>query len=320
MILMMNKLTVKAVAQLSGITEHTLRAWERRYQAIEPARTETGRRLYSLQDVERLKLLAALLEQGYSIGMIARLPDSELRSQLVRTSQFTTQSGVSLNPEVQISWIDPNSEIYAREIIRAVAEFKMDLMDQGLTRARSVLGVRTFVLEVISPVLAEVGRKGRLGEWTIAQEHAFSAILRDHLGQILRSFSTARDSEGDVQDPVRRVLFATPEGDLHEFGILISAILFASYNFKIFYLGPNMPEVALVQAAKQLGVGKVVIGTVSAGRLSNNYIIKLDQILPKDVQIWVGGPGFDLNGPQPKDHPCVYLSTFQELDRLLRAP
>lgn len=305
---MMNKLTVKTVAQLSGVTEHTLRAWERRYQAIEPSRTETGRRLYSLQDVERLKLLAALLEHGYSIGMIARLPDLELRSLLGQTAQSSTQS------------VESSSGAYSREIIRSVAEFQMDRMDQGLTRARSVLGVRTFVLEVISPVLLEVGRKGRLGEWTIAQEHAFSAVLRDHLGQILRSFSShVRSPVEDVQDPLRRVVFATPEGDLHEFGILISAILFASYNFKVFYLGPNLPAEDLAQAVTLLNVGNVVIGTASTDRLSNYYLMKLDQLLPKRVQIWVGGPGFDPSGPRPVHHSWVYLSSLQELDQRLQS-
>lgn len=322
----MNHLTVKAASQLSGVAEHTLRAWERRYQAIEPSRTESGRRLYSMQDVDRLKLLAALLDQGYSIGVIAKLPDSDLRSMLGTLTVPTAQASGGQ----KFVQADPIARIHAAEIVHAVAEFQMDLMDQGLSRARAVLGVRSFVLDVVSPVLSEVGQRSILGEWTIAQEHAFSAILRDHLGQVLRSFGVfkaegkagakAEAKKESLNDP-RRVIFATPEGDHHEFGILLSAILFAAYPYQVFYLGANMPAAELARASAQLRAGRVVIGAVPSDRpvSVNDYILQVDHLLPNGVELWIGGPGFDSTARVPVRHPWIHITSLHQLDAMLRS-
>lgn len=82
---------VGAVAQLTGLSTHTLRAWERRHAAIEPERTETGLRLYSEVDVTRLRLLKALTDKGESISVIANLDATVLRERLQNYQQAETQ-------------------------------------------------------------------------------------------------------------------------------------------------------------------------------------------------------------------------------------
>ncbi|MES2745807.1 MAG: MerR family transcriptional regulator, partial [Bdellovibrionota bacterium] len=63
--------SVKTICQLTGLNEHTLRAWERRYQVVTPHRLENGRRVYSLDDLEKLKLVTLLVRKGFLIGNIA---------------------------------------------------------------------------------------------------------------------------------------------------------------------------------------------------------------------------------------------------------
>jgi DNA-binding transcriptional MerR regulator len=63
------------MSKLSGVTAHTLRAWEKRYGALKPSRTQGGQRAYNVQDLERLRRLKNLTETGFSIGQIAHLPD-----------------------------------------------------------------------------------------------------------------------------------------------------------------------------------------------------------------------------------------------------
>jgi len=70
---------MKAVAARTGISSHTIRAWERRYGALSPARTPTNRRLYSAEDVEKLVLMRRAAEAGHSVGQIAGLTIEELR-------------------------------------------------------------------------------------------------------------------------------------------------------------------------------------------------------------------------------------------------
>jgi len=68
---------IRVIARLTGIPVDTLRAWERRYRAVEPARDERGR-LYDDDDLQRLKLLARLVERGHAIGRIANLPEPDV--------------------------------------------------------------------------------------------------------------------------------------------------------------------------------------------------------------------------------------------------
>ena len=72
---------IRAVSKLTGISIDTLRAWERRYAAVVPERSERGRQ-YSQEQIQRLVLLHSLVERGHAIGQIASLPKQALRDLL----------------------------------------------------------------------------------------------------------------------------------------------------------------------------------------------------------------------------------------------
>ena len=76
---------ISAAAKLTGLSVDTLRAWERRYQAVVPARGDQQRG-YSDSDVERLILLRAAVEQGHAISSVAGLQESELRELVANRS------------------------------------------------------------------------------------------------------------------------------------------------------------------------------------------------------------------------------------------
>ena len=63
--LMNELLPLRVVARRAGLSADVLRAWERRYKAVVPVRTDTGRRMYSADDVERLVLLRRLTLAGH---------------------------------------------------------------------------------------------------------------------------------------------------------------------------------------------------------------------------------------------------------------
>lgn len=63
---------IRVVAELTGINPVTIRAWERRYGLVQPARTPGSHRLYSRLDLERLRAAASLVAAGVSIGQAAR--------------------------------------------------------------------------------------------------------------------------------------------------------------------------------------------------------------------------------------------------------
>ena len=73
---------IAAVARLTGISETTIRMWERRYGVVEPARSTGNGRLYTRRDIERLQLLKQAVDAGHAIGTVAPLPDAQLRERL----------------------------------------------------------------------------------------------------------------------------------------------------------------------------------------------------------------------------------------------
>ncbi len=77
---------IGAVCRLTGLSQHVLRIWEKRYDAVEPLRSDTDRRLYRQQDIDRLTLLKTLVDRGQAIGSIASLDNAELQKRIQQTS------------------------------------------------------------------------------------------------------------------------------------------------------------------------------------------------------------------------------------------
>ncbi len=73
---------ISSVARLTGLSVHNIRAWEKRYGVVEPERTDSKRRLYTRQDIQKLSLLKALTDAGDSISVIASLNIEQLESRL----------------------------------------------------------------------------------------------------------------------------------------------------------------------------------------------------------------------------------------------
>ena len=78
---------IGAVCQMTGISQHVLRVWEKRYGVVSPKRGPNQRRLYSDADLQRLSLLKALVDRGHAIGSIAALDDQALNDRLLQSQQ-----------------------------------------------------------------------------------------------------------------------------------------------------------------------------------------------------------------------------------------
>ncbi len=279
-------LKVKAVAHLSGISAHTLRAWERRYQAVTPRRTDTGRRIYTSEDVSRLRQLGELVGRGFSIGGIANLPQSELATLL--ESSVARERGAGNEP---VGGLSPNP-ILSR-LMSALERFELPKLSQVLESARDLYEPRDYILSVIAPLLAEVGMQVMRGMLSIAQEHALSAVIRGQLGSVLEKSNHRLSASNREPAPIA---LATASGDQHEFGTLMSAILCATRGLHAHYLGPNLPPDEFARSAKALGAKAIVLGTtpLPPGELKlgyEDYVARLEQTLPSDCEIWLGGRG-----------------------------
>lgn len=292
---------IRAVAKLTGISLDTLRAWERRYQAVAPERGARGR-LYSDAHIRRLLLLKEAVEQGYAIGQVASLSDSLLKESLKRSGQLTSgQTGKTLlagsSPEI----LEP--------VLNAVESFDYMEANQQIGRLAVLLPTRDFVYQVALPLMQAVGDGWHDGNLCVAQEHMATAVLRNVLGSLAYMKSTNGHSS--------RILFATPADELHELGILAAAILAAGCGQGIIYLGPNLPSEEIVVAAKRCSPKAVVLGIARddpTGQVLRE-VRSVARKLPPAVELWVGGKNpHDVIGGSANGR-VVAIEDFETLEK-----
>ncbi len=234
--------TIRAVSAKTGLSVHTIRAWERRYGALEPDRSDTNRRLYGAEEVERLSLLKGAVDAGHSIGQVALLPADQLRG-LKETT----------NVSVQPAHIH-DAEACLKACVTAMEQFDAAALEDAVVRSAALLGVNGLLEDVVLPFIQLIDRRWQEGSLRIAHEHLASAVLRTCLERIRLSISAS------VGSP--KLLVTTPTGQHHELGALIVAIVGALQGWHVTYLGPNLPADEIANAARQSGVQAVALSIV----------------------------------------------------------
>jgi DNA-binding transcriptional MerR regulator len=311
----MNNMNLKTVVRMLNINENTLRAWERRYNAVQPRRDGAGRRTYSAEDIERLSLLTALVESGRPISQVAVLPTNKLRK--LREDTPTLQI---LQKTSEVEAMNEPMDPHLNAILDALSKFDLDKLSQSLMKARFELSPRRMILELIVPLMREVGQRVTRSELTISQEHILSSLLRDHMGQIYQSMSPY---DFHTRSSAHSIAIATREGDMHEFGIYMSSILCAVHRTKTHYFGCNMPADDLASACKELGVRTLILGLSSIPKGhelvdTTDFLKTLDSLLPESVEFWAGGCDVGKLQALTLKRRTLALATLQQLDDLLR--
>lgn len=295
---------IRAVSRLTGVSVHTLRAWERRYNVVTPIRDDRGR-LYTTADIERLRLLNAAVQNGHPIGRLAFLPPNELSQVAADWQADKRRFSNPPSPPVSDSGSAP------RSLIEAVLRLDHAAAERELALLAEVLSPRDLVHRIALPLLKEVGSLWEGGKASIAQEHLTSALLRNLIGGWISKYH--RPTVG------AKLLFSTPPGEQHEFGVLIAAMLATGGGLGIVYLGPNLPAQDIVSAASKTGSDVVVLGFVGSDTAGAgiNDIEQVARELPEGTEIWVGGRMDDLMREKLRRTRVMLIEDFQSLERHL---
>jgi MerR family transcriptional regulator, light-induced transcriptional regulator len=266
---MQTRYPIRAVAKITGLSLDTLRAWERRYQAVVPERTGRGRQ-YGTEDIERLRLLNQLVQKGHAIGGIASRSDEELRGLLTR------------QPSQPVTAPKPPADMLA-SILAAIESFDSLRASDELGRLAAVLSPRDLVYQVAVPLMHEVGIRWHNGKLAIAQEHLISEMLRTLLGSMTRLFRPP--------NPAMTMVLSTPAGESHEFGILAAAMLASLAGVEPVYLGPNLPAREIADAARRTSAKVVALSVTFPSETTLEDLNALAAAMPEDAELWVGGAG-----------------------------
>jgi methanogenic corrinoid protein MtbC1 len=265
---------IKAVVQKTGIPADTVRAWERRYGVPLPRRTETGRRLYSEQDVVAIRWLRERTASGMTI------------SQAIQ--QMRSLGDEAFVEAVPVRDYGPrNPEVLTSELLLALIRFDEHAANAVIEEAFALYQIEEVCLHIFSPVLIEIGDRWHRREATVAQEHFASHLILRRLTALFQVYTPA-SGRGTI------VAACAPE-EQHELGILMLAVFLVRRSWHVVYLGANVPMADLVQTVERLQPALVCL-SASNGRTSKTLIEAvnaLNHLSPPHPIIAFGGAPFN---------------------------
>lgn len=268
---------ISVVTRKTGLRPDVIRAWERRYGTVQPARTPTNRRLYTDDDVRRLGLLRRALDAGWRISNVSGLDDAELES-LVREAGETSLPSPAETPHR--SRLDE----HLKRCIEAIVDMDGDRLRRQLERASTDLSRVDLLDNLMVPLMHRVG-EGCAGGWLrAANEHLASSVVRTFLDGLHGAYPVAETA------PV--LIVATPAFQYHELGATLVAAVGRMDGWKTVYLGPNLPAEELAAAVKTRDARAIALSIAFPAddpRLVEE-LGRLRRQIGSDVTILVGGP------------------------------
>lgn len=295
--------SIRVVAMRTGLSPHVIRIWEKRYHAVDPLRTATKRRLYSEAEVERLNLLHQATELGHSIGVVAKLPDDQLR-EVVSCCAASARHGNGRSVPRALP------DLGAR-CLEAVGQLDAQALEAVLREAALQLGSQGLLQKLIGPLAHEIGERWQRGDITAAQEHFASAAIRTFLGTLSRPFA--------LPDSAPTLVVATPAGQLHELGAVMVAAAAAAHGWRVIYLGVSLPAAEIAGSALN-GHAKAVALSIVYPKDDPNLPAELDNLrryLPPEIKILAGGRGAAAYGEALARTGTLQTNGIEDLYRLL---
>ncbi|EPZ51837.1 MerR HTH family regulatory protein [Bacteriovorax sp. BAL6_X] len=298
---MKQNVAIRIISGICNVQPHTIRMWEKRYNAFCPIRDEAGQRLYGPEDLARAKIIASLIKSGQTISKVASLSLDDLKEM----SLVINQSSISQEDKVEksIDILFASLALYEIENVRNEIEF-----------LRLSLSAQDFIFLVVLPIMQKIGGLVFDGNYSVTQEHIISTIVRDQLGQI-------RLPNNDLKG---RYVLATPEGNLHELSIIIADILCRTKRIGTYYLGAANPADCLAEAINALNCKGLILGAVSSDgwdyfKSIIPYLQKIDEKLERKIDVVIGG-GHPIKLPKFKNIELVLIiNDFQTFNNTFLA-
>lgn len=298
------------VSQLTGLSAHTIRAWEKRYQALTPMRSDTGRRLYNSPEVERLTLLAQLTNFGSSISQIARLPDEELKELYAKLISNKTPF---LPSQFQTTEVTFDIEKAKKELIEALSGYRVDVVSQILSDAKLATTPLVFAMEIFQPLLQEVHALVEKGVFKHAQVQALFALAKFHAGTIIYShYEKSLKSKS-------RVVLTSIENDHQSQELILSTLVTCHHGLDFFFLNSSLPAPSIVEAVKATESAILVLSLSSERSRASDVTSILDEIMsgvPPKTEVWIIGTANEPKLRFDRWKNCRRIHSLGELNEL----
>lgn len=262
--------SIKDLENLSGIKAHTIRIWEKRYNVLEPMRTETNIRLYDIENLQRLLNITLLHQHGYKISKISTFPKERI-------------------PELVTEIISNKSAKH-----HAVSSFKLAMMnfDQALffktyNELLSEDSFRKVFYDVLIPLIEDIGFLWQTDTITPAHEHFISYLIKQKILSNTESIQPKSVLHND-----RIYILYLPQNEIHELGLMYINYEILSHGRQTVFLGESVPIECLKDMKRHFNnITYICYATIEPNRNDiNDYIQKLTaEVLDATSELWLIG-------------------------------
>jgi len=293
-----NTFSIKDLENLSGIKAHTIRIWEKRYEILQPMRTDTNIRLYDFESLQKLLNITLLHNYGYKISAISKYSEAQI-------------------PKLVNEIISSKS---AKE--HAISAFKIAMInfDQAhfLITYNALLSEKTFkeiFIDVFKPFLFEVETLSQTGTITPAQEHFICYLIKQKLVINIEKVQLTAPTKTD-----RTLVLYLPKGELHEIGLMYINYELLTNGYQTIYLGQNIPLNNLKTLPQNFNpIDFVTFMTLKPEADGvNNYVKQMNEnILDSDSKFWLTGKQTELIKPNYlRENTIIFEDAENLLERL----
>lgn len=219
---------IKDLENLSNVKAHTIRIWEKRFNLLTPERTDTNIRIYNLDNLKKLLNIAYLYHSGHKISALANL------------------GPVQIQALIKDSLIEGDTNYVLQVFKSAMFEFNGDLFDQTLNKLLKDRSFREVFLEVLIPLLEELGVLWHTGTIDPSHEHFISEKIRQTI--IVQSEKIKLES---INKKDKDFALYLPYGEIHDIGLLFANYELIKNGYSPIYLGANLPVESLKYVVNQ---------------------------------------------------------------------
>ena len=262
--------SIKDLENLSGVKAHTIRIWEKRYDLLEPQRTDTNIRSYDGHSLQRLLNVAMLIEKGYKISKLSKLGDEKL---------FATVREEVLNKG--------NYRFYLNEFKVSMLNFDQELFGSTYNKLLADFSFREIFKKIFVELLEEIGVLWMTDTITPAHEHFISTLIQQ---KILTNIERV---QGNISQKDKVFVLFLPLNEIHELGLLYTHFELLLKGYRSIYLGASVPLDNLTELQKSFSnITYISYFTIYPEQEKVlEYVERLEELVltPKDESLWLLG-------------------------------
>ena len=285
--------TIATVERETGLSKDLLRMWERRYGFPAPERDANGDRIYPADQVDRLRRIKRLIDQGHRPGKLIATPPEALAALTATSASAGGSVGGSVRKGRKGEKVGEGEK--GETLAPFAAQFEIFLEElhshdatafqQRLQHTLARQGLAAFVHDTVAPLIGNVGQAWESGRIAVFEEHLFTELTKRVLRQAVASVAAGSAPP--------RVLLTTVPGEPHELGLLMVEALFALEGAQCIPLGVQMPltEIANAATAHRADIVALSFSVAFPSRRIPALLDQLRTMLPESASLWAGGSG-----------------------------